>query len=296
MSTVPDQQPAGQQAGAEPTSAPDPSPPLVDSPTTTPDDSPATTEELREPIPHVTRRLWTAAVRSMSQQIADPTGVGAKSGVGSLASTQQATRRSGVTPPTIDLPDDLAPPHQPDFDDDPDSEPFVPPEPFDHDQLGQVVPGRGGVPSGLQPNAAQGAAAARQLLNFDGVIGGIGQRSYKSDHAHGNAIDLMTHSNVAQGWEMARWFHENRDALGVKYIIFNGKIASSRDDWAWRSYSHPTGRTDATAMHHDHVHISFHGGQRATGNLSGAGEERPQPSPTPSPGQARPQPEPAPLP
>jgi hypothetical protein len=128
------------------------------------------------------------------------------------------------------------------------------------DLVGAVVPGQGGVPSGLQPNAARGAAAARRILGFEGTIGGIGQRNNASDHPHGNAIDIMTHDDVGSGWSYAQWFLENRDQFGVTYIIFDGAIASPRGDWQWRPYRHPAGRTDPTAMHKDHVHISFRGG------------------------------------
>ncbi len=126
--------------------------------------------------------------------------------------------------------------------------------------LGPVVPGQDGVPAGLQPNAARGAAAARRILGFQGDIGGIGHRNNASDHPHGNAIDLMTHDDLEFGWEAAEWYRQNRDQFGVTYVIFNGAIASPRSDWQWRPYRHPAGRTDPTAMHDDHVHVSFRGG------------------------------------
>ena len=58
--------------------------------------------------------------------------------------------------------------------------------------------------------------------------------------------------------------------LGVKYVILDGKIASSRDDWNWRPYTYPgksaaemeamksSNRGEYNRMqHHDHVHVSF---------------------------------------
>lgn len=121
-------------------------------------------------------------------------------------------------------------------------------------------PGQGPIPEGLQANAHRGAVAARQQLGFSGEIGGIAERSTPSDHPDGNAIDLMTHDDTETGQQAAEWYRQNRDDLNVTYIIFNGKIASPRDGWAWRDYTHPSGRTDPTAMHKDHVHVSFKGG------------------------------------
>lgn len=158
-----------------------------------------------------------------------------------------------------------------------------PSAPFHDDMLGDVEPGRDGVPSGLQPNAARGAAAARQLLGFTGTIGGLGERSNKSDHPHGNAIDLMTHQDTELGWRLADWYWQNRDGLGVTYIIFNGKIASPRNGWQWRPYRHPSGKSNPTLDHDDHVHVSFRGGQQVTGTLT-------PPRPAEAPAKAAPPP------
>lgn len=109
---------------------------------------------------------------------------------------------------------------------------------------------------GLQAVTARGAAMAR-ALGFEGAIGGLGHRPTPTDHSTGLAMDLMTYGDVASGEALAQFFRENHEALGVTYVIFNGRICSARQDWEWRPYSHPAGRTDATAMHLDHVHISF---------------------------------------
>lgn len=117
------------------------------------------------------------------------------------------------------------------------------------------------IPAGLRPNAAAGARIARDM-GFGGIIGGIGQRGYASDHPHGNAIDIMTgvgKQRRANGWKMANYFHANRGKHKVKYIIWDNKIASARDNWRWRPYnSTPDGNTSATALHLDHVHLSFY--------------------------------------
>lgn len=117
------------------------------------------------------------------------------------------------------------------------------------------------IPSGLRSNASAGARVARQL-GFSGTIGGIGQRGYKSDHPNGDAIDLMTglsKRGQANGWKLANYYHANRANLNVKYIIFDGKIASARDNWKWRPYGGtPDGNASDTALHRDHVHLSFY--------------------------------------
>lgn len=124
--------------------------------------------------------------------------------------------------------------------------------------LGDITPGRNGIPAGLKPNAARGAAIARRVFEFTGVIGGLGHRSNKSDHPHGNAIDIMTMGNVEFGQQIADYFRQHAQVLGVKYVIFNKRIASAKNGWAWRPYSHPSGGSNPTLDHVDHPHISFY--------------------------------------
>ena len=47
---------------------------------------------------------------------------------------------------------------------------------------------KAGIPDGLRANAANGARVVREM-GFRGEIDGLGERSGKSDHPHGNAID-----------------------------------------------------------------------------------------------------------
>ena len=114
--------------------------------------------------------------------------------------------------------------------------------------------GERGIPDGLRPNAANGARVVREM-GFTGTIGGLGHRSGKSDHPHGNAIDVMTHGNVQQGRQIAEHFRQNHDSLGVKYVIYQQQIASPRTGWQWRPMED---RGSPTANHMDHPHISFH--------------------------------------
>jgi peptidoglycan hydrolase CwlO-like protein len=77
-----------------------------------------------------------------------------------------------------------------------------------------------------------------------------------SDHPRGRAIDVMTWSNRSLGWRIANWAVANAGALGVKYVIFNGRIwTRSR---GWHGYRHPSDpcNCNTTLRHDDHVHIS----------------------------------------
>jgi septal ring factor EnvC (AmiA/AmiB activator) len=77
-----------------------------------------------------------------------------------------------------------------------------------------------------------------------------------SDHPRGRALDVMTWSNRSLGWRIATWAVANRRALGIKYVIFNGRIwTRSR---GWHGYRHPSDpcNCNPTLRHDDHVHIS----------------------------------------
>lgn len=85
-----------------------------------------------------------------------------------------------------------------------------------------------------------------------------------SDHPHGRACDITygaigrfpTPTERAQGWAMTNWLIAHADALGITYVIWDGRIWTARS--GWRPYTgggiydphHPTGG------HHDHIHIS----------------------------------------
>lgn len=101
-----------------------------------------------------------------------------------------------------------------------------------------------------------------------------------SDHFHGNAIDVGTlpigAASSTEGTPQMKAFAEHmrlagqRGELGVKYVILDGRIASARDNWAWRPYTYP-GKSAAELaslresnrgeynriQHYDHVHVSF---------------------------------------
>ena len=77
-----------------------------------------------------------------------------------------------------------------------------------------------------------------------------------SDHPRGRAIDVMTWTNRSLGWRIANWAAGNAWALGVKYVIFNGRIWTRGR--GWHGYRHPSDpcNCNPTLRHDDHVHIS----------------------------------------
>lgn len=137
-----------------------------------------------------------------------------------------------------------------------------------------------------------GVEAANYLGGKFGItsIGGVGERSNMSDHPTGHAIDLMT-SDVAKGDAIAAEAIRLANVLDATYMIWNGRIHSF-DERGWQPYSHPSGATDDTSMHRDHVHISFAptgkvgdlpkftGGGNTAGYTEGSGGwHRPLPAP-----------------
>ena len=96
-------------------------------------------------------------------------------------------------------------------------------------------------------------------------VGGVGSRPNASDHPAGRAVDVMiprwnTPSGKAEGWRIARWAQANAAALRITYVIFDARIwSTARAGEGWRHYSHPTGASNPTLDHLDHVHISVIG-------------------------------------
>lgn len=93
---------------------------------------------------------------------------------------------------------------------------------------------------------------------------GVGNRpaNSKSDHPAGRAVDVMikdykTSGGRAAGESMSDFYKANSKELKVKYIIYYDRIWSvARANEGWRPYRHPSGATDDTSAHRDHVHIS----------------------------------------
>ncbi|GAA2903996.1 hypothetical protein GCM10010517_70010 [Streptosporangium fragile] len=80
------------------------------------------------------------------------------------------------------------------------------------------------------------------------------------EHPLGRACDFMmssggampTAANLKLGDEIAAWTLENRDKLGVKYVIWRQRINHGS---GWRAMED---RGSITQNHYDHVHISMH--------------------------------------
>lgn len=94
----------------------------------------------------------------------------------------------------------------------------------------------------------------------DGTVGDLAHASRKSDHNPLNgvvhALDI-THdpANGVDAGALAEAIRASHDPR-IKYIISNARIASERDDWAWRPYS-------GANAHRHHVHFSVKAGALA---------------------------------
>jgi septal ring factor EnvC (AmiA/AmiB activator) len=109
----------------------------------------------------------------------------------------------------------------------------------------------------LTPNAKRLYGLVERIFDVHSIGGWRPYGSVPgSDHPWGRALDVMTWSNRSLGWRIAIWAVGNRGALGVKYVIFNGRIwTRSR---GWHGYRHPSDpcNCNPTLRHDDHVHIS----------------------------------------
>lgn len=99
----------------------------------------------------------------------------------------------------------------------------------------------------------------------DGWIGDASHQATKSDHnpdwdANGvvRAIDIDADLNVRAGnhnaamqlAEELRLHAKKNDKTRISYIIFQRRICSDREDWAWRPYT-------GDNAHEHHIHVSF---------------------------------------
>lgn len=87
------------------------------------------------------------------------------------------------------------------------------------------------------------------------------------DPTKGRATDGMlagykTPAGNSRGWACARWLWENRESLGIWYVIFDGKIISkTRPAAGWRTYFPTQAAIDNSpdsAYHRNHPHVSFY--------------------------------------
>ncbi len=101
---------------------------------------------------------------------------------------------------------------------------------------------------GVAANVARAGEKLRCLFGVDSVLG-IGSRGNASDHPSGKALDFMV--DKATGDRLAAYARQNRDDLGISYIIWQQRIDTGS---GWKAQED---RGGATANHMDHVHISF---------------------------------------
>jgi hypothetical protein len=93
------------------------------------------------------------------------------------------------------------------------------------------------------------AARFLSCLFDEPTLIGVSRRSRDSDHPTGLALDLMVRGE--RGDRIAQCALENREALGIKYVIWKQRV-NYGDGW-----ERMEDRGSATENHFDHVHISF---------------------------------------
>ncbi|WP_203338611.1 peptidoglycan DD-metalloendopeptidase family protein [Nocardioides limicola] len=126
--------------------------------------------------------------------------------------------------------------------------------------------------AGLTPDALRVLRCVHQAFpEIDSYIG-VADRPNNPDSSHptGRALDVMipeysTLQGKALGDAIADWVRGHAHALGVHYIIWNDQIWSTpRAAAGWRPYTHPSGATDDTHAHRDHVHVDVYGNAAGT--------------------------------
>ena len=115
--------------------------------------------------------------------------------------------------------------------------------------------------SGLTSNALLALRCAAHAFPEVTAWGGVGERTNNpnSDHPAGRAVDAMipgwdTPEGNQLGWEVAEWFVANAQSLGIRYVIWDSQIWNGGDSWG--PYTHPSGGSNPTLDHRDHVHVS----------------------------------------
>ena len=125
--------------------------------------------------------------------------------------------------------------------------------------------------SGIKPGVKRIAQGLRQV-----ALGGVAPCMWQgrgwdpsegaaSEHGSGRALDLMIAYQVGsrpsagerlQGDRLAQWIIDRRGALGLRWLIWSGRIYNPSRG-GWRTY---TGGTGTTAGHYDHIHVYFGSG------------------------------------
>ncbi|RHW28299.1 hypothetical protein D0Z08_04800 [Nocardioides immobilis] len=154
----------------------------------------------------------------------------------------------------------------------------------DHPLVVASTVGSNGCPPTGSP-AEQGLSrdALLVLRSIDAQFGahtylGVGERASNpdSDHSSGRAVDVMiedwqSQSGIDEGDRIADWVRVHAEEFGVSYVIWRARMWSVGDR-DWRSYSHPSGGSDPTLDHMDHLHVSVYGTAGNADCGAGAGE------------------------
>jgi len=136
-----------------------------------------------------------------------------------------------------------------------------------------------GVESGLTPDAVRVLRCLHQSFAEVRSWGGVGDRpaNVDDDHQTGRAVDVMipdyrTPAGRSLGDRIAAYAVKNREALGVRYVIWQARIwsvAHEKEGWrdcsAGSCYSGP----NDTLAHRDHVHVSVYGNSAGAATPSG---------------------------
>jgi len=108
---------------------------------------------------------------------------------------------------------------------------------------------------GVKPWVARAGQEIQKKFDVKNV-GGVGSRSYKSDHSKGLALDFMVYDDKKKGDQIAAYAVANRKRLGITYIIWYKRIFHTYGSWGPYTGT-PDGNHSPTALHMDHVHCSF---------------------------------------
>ena len=129
---------------------------------------------------------------------------------------------------------------------------------------GEIPPGYGTPgPCGLSPATDYTKHLVTALFAITNIGGCAlstghiaGSDHYPDAHGQAHAIDVMTGTDTARGWQVATWAAANAAALHVKYVIYAAWIIDFREPApAW----HPCRdlASSCTQNHFNHVHVSF---------------------------------------
>ena len=141
------------------------------------------------------------------------------------------------------------------------------PAPFDGDDPNRMV----------DDPTSNGQITARMLHLYEQTLASFPDTGWgcysprpgtQSEHPLGRACDLTFGNAIGQyptaeqldyGWQVTEWMQTHAEALGVEYLIWQGKIWSlSRDAEGWRPYN-GGGMHDpdnVTGGHYDHLHVT----------------------------------------